>query len=47
MTVRRTAERRVRHDVADGAALMVFSLTMSVAIAGTIALGLAVIGVIW
>jgi hypothetical protein len=30
--------RRVRHDVADAAVLMVFSLSMSVGLAGTLAL---------
>ena len=33
-----TSTRRVRHEVADGVALMGFSLVMSVSIAGLIAL---------
>lgn len=42
-----TPQRRVRHDVADGAAVMVFSLLLSVALAGVLAMILAVLGGLW
>ncbi len=40
----RPPQRRVRHDVADGAAVMVFSLTVSVVFAMGVALALTLIG---
>ena len=43
----RAPQRRVRHDVADGAAVMVFSLLLSVALAGAVAVVLAVLGGLW
>lgn len=42
-----TPQRRVRHDVADGAAVMVFSLLLSVTLAGALAAILAVLGGLW
>jgi hypothetical protein len=39
-----TSTRRVRHEVADGVALMGFSIAMSVGIAGLLALLLALAG---
>ncbi|HWV27565.1 MAG TPA: hypothetical protein VNZ66_10095 [Aeromicrobium sp.] len=39
--------RRVRHDVADGAAVMVCSLLLSIGAAAVLAAALAVIGRLW
>lgn len=41
------AQRRVRHDVADGAAVMAFSLGVSVGLAVAVASVLSIIGGVW
>ena len=47
MTTRPVRDRRVRHDVADGAAVMAFSLSVSLGLAAAIALVLGLIGGLW
>lgn len=44
---RTPVQRRVRHDVADGAVVMAFSLVVSVVLASVVTLALAVIGGGW
>jgi len=46
-TRRAPSQRRVRHDVAEGATVMLFSFLVSLGIAAVAALVLSIIGGLW
>jgi|GEM_PF-6737743 len=47
LQTRRAPQRRVRHDVAEGATVMLFSFLVSLGIAAAAALALSIIGGLW